>query len=419
MDLKASAERLCGEVNLPSSKSAAHRAVIAAALAQGQSRIDNVTMCDDIVATIGAVGALGCTVSVDGDCVTVKGITAPQKTALIDCKESGSTARFMIPIAAAYGTNATFIGSGRLPQRPLDDIISALSCSGISFKKTTESYLPLEICGTIDNGPIYIAGNVSSQYLTGLLFACAVKGGSVELTTALESAAYVDMTCDMLKAFGAEVKVDGNKYTLNGKLQAQTLSVEGDWSAAAFFFEAAALGGKLKLFGLDPHSRQADRACVDVFASMGVDIDFSGDSYILSRKGVLKATDMDASQCPDLVPAVAVAMAFAEGTSTIYNAGRLRIKESDRLKAVANGLLALGINTDLYDDRLVIYGGKGHGGEIDSCNDHRIAMAFACAAGAVQGDITIKGADSVSKSYPQFFEVFKSIGGKTDVISNR
>ncbi len=419
MDIKLTCGMLKGEVKVPSSKSAAHRAVIAAAIAKGKSRITNVTMCDDIIATLNAVSALGGKVAQDAEGITITGIAAPAPSAVIDCCESGSTLRFMIPIAAAYGTNTRFIGKGRLPQRPIDDIIDALTPAGISFARTDKDYLPLDVIGKLENKEIYIAGNVSSQYLTGLLFARSIAGGKILLTTNLESSGYVDMTCQMIEKFGGKVEIENNRYSLSGTLCPTDIYVEGDWSAAAFFFEAAALGGSVSLIGLDPQSAQADKACLDIFGKMGVGIRYIDGVYHLSPAEQLTATDMDASQCPDLVPAVAVAMAFAKGTSTIYNAGRLRIKESDRLEAVANGLKALGIETKLENDKITIFGGKGHGGTVDSVNDHRIAMAFACAASAVEGDIIIKGAHTVSKSYPDFFKVFNLLGGKSDVIDNR
>lgn len=418
MDVKLIGCLLAGEVKVPSSKSAAHRAVIAAAIAKGKSKITDVTMCDDIIATLGAVSALGCETVADGSSITLTGIEKPAKKAIIDCKESGSTARFMIPLAAAYGTKATFIGSGRLPQRPLDDIITALSERGISFSRKSSDYLPLDICGQIQGDRVNIAGNVSSQYLTGLLFASAVNGGSVALTTRLESSPYVDMTCQMIEKFGGSVDKTDGVYTLSGKLKARDIAVEGDWSAAAFFFEAAALGSTVDLVGLDPESMQADKACIDIFGRMGVGINYADVKYKLRPASRLTATDMDASECPDLVPAVAVAMGFAEGKSVIYNARRLRIKESDRLKAVADGLAALGIKTELEEDKITIYGGKGHGGTVDSVNDHRIAMAFACAVSAINDEIIIKDAHSVSKSYPDFFEVLGKLGGKAYVINN-
>ncbi|MBQ2704501.1 MAG: 3-phosphoshikimate 1-carboxyvinyltransferase [Clostridia bacterium] len=419
MDVRLQAKKLNGLVKVPSSKSAAHRAVIAGALSKGESVIKGVTMCDDIVATIDAVKSLGAKVNLSGNTVAVTGIDIPATKTTIDCKESGSTIRFMIPLAAAFGTNATFIGSGRLPMRPLDDIITALTECGVTFNRLGKYYLPLEIKGKTAQKQVNIAGNVSSQYLTGLLFASAISGGSVALTTSLESSAYIDMTCQMIEKFGGKVDINDGVYSLSGNLSAREVEVEGDWSAASFFFEAAALGSEIEIIGLDPSSKQADKVCIDIFGKMGVGISFKDGKYHLVPPKKLVATDMDASQCPDLVPAVAVAMGFAEGRSVIYNARRLRIKESDRLKAVADGLEALGIKTKLEDDKITIFGGVGHGGTVDSVNDHRIAMAFACACNAVNDEITIKDAHSVSKSYPDFYDVFSGLGGKVDVINNR
>ncbi len=408
---------LRGEARVPSSKSAAHRAIIAAAIAKGESRIYGVSECDDITATLRAITALGATAEYDGDCVTVRGIEMPSKSAIIDCGESGSTLRFMIPIAAAFGVNATFIGHGRLPKRPIDDIVNALKPLGISFKSKGEYNLPLEIRGKLGTSEIRIAGNVSSQYLTGALFAQSVHGGKVTLTTELQSAAYVDMTCDMINKFGGHVNTNDTCYDVTGGLSSLKMHAEGDWSAAAFFCEMAALGGEITLTGLDPESHQGDKECINIFRKIGADISLTNGVYRM-RKGTLNAIDMDAGNIPDMVPAVAVTLAFAHGKSTIYNAARLRIKESDRLLAVSQNLSKMGIDTELYDDRLIIYGGIPRQAQIDSVGDHRIAMAFASAAPFVQGGLVIDGAESVAKSFPDYFKVLHSIGGDTHVISN-
>lgn len=417
MTVNISKSKICGKAQVPSSKSAAHRAVIAAAIAHGESKICGVSECNDITATLRAVEALGAEVRYDGNCVTVRGIESPPKAALIDCGESGSTLRFMIPIAAAYGVNATFIGHGRLPERPIDDIITALSPLGITFTRKGEYNLPLEISGSLRSADIEIAGNVSSQYLTGALFASAVKGGKVSLTTELQSASYVDMTCNMIEQFGGNVSVEHGCYTVTGGLTAQLLTAEGDWSAAAFFCEAAALGGEITLAGLNPKSHQGDKACIDIFRQIGADISYKDGVYAM-KSGRLNAIDMDAGNIPDMVPAVAVTLAFANGKSTIYNAARLRIKESDRLLAVSENLGKMGIKTELYDDRLVIYGAKPHSARIDSVNDHRIAMAFAGAAPFIDGGLIIDGAESVAKSFPDYFKVLNSIGGDSHVLNN-
>ncbi len=409
--------RIRGCAQMPSSKSAAHRAVIAAAIAKGESKIYGVSKCDDIIATLNAVRALGASAVYDGDCVTVNGIENPPKSAVIDCCESGSTLRFMIPIAAAYGVNAAFTGHGRLPERPLDDIINALSPLGIKFTRKGKFNLPLEISGSLCGDEIKIAGNVSSQYLTGALFAACVNGGKVSLTTDLQSAAYVDMTVDAIKSFGGKVDFDGVGYCVSGSLSAQSLKAEGDWSAAAFFCEMAALGGEIALKGLSSNSHQGDKACIDIFSQVGADIYFKNGEYFM-KPGELNAIDMDAGNIPDMVPAVAVTLAFAKGKSTIFNAARLRIKESDRLLAVSENLGKMGIKTELFPDRLIIYGGAPKSARISSYNDHRIAMAFASAAPFIDGGLIIDGAESVAKSFPDYFKVLKLLGGDTHVINN-
>ena len=246
MTINIAQSKIRGQARVPSSKSAAHRAIIAAAIAHGDSKICGVSECADVTATIRAITALGAQVNYDGSCVCVRGIENPPESAVIDCGESGSTLRFMIPIAAAYGVNATFIGHGRLPERPLDDIINALTPLGIEFTADGKQNLPLKIKGRLCSDKIRIAGNVSSQYLTGTLFAQAINGGTVELTTELQSAAYIDMTCDIISKFGGTVSVCGGSYAVGGTLCARQMHVEGDWSAAAFFARRRHSAAKLR-----------------------------------------------------------------------------------------------------------------------------------------------------------------------------
>lgn len=418
MKLTVRGDNIYGTTRMPSSKSAAHRAIIAAAVAKGTSRISGVTLCDDIKATIGGICSLGAKVRFDSDDIFITGIENPPQSAEIDCGESGSTVRFLIPLAATYGVNATFIGHGRLPDRPLDDIIDALTCHGISCVRLTEKSLPLTISGIPDGSEYRIAGNVSSQYLTGLLLSSCVHGGEIKLSTNLESAPYVDMTVDMIRRFGGTVSVENDKYTVSGDLQARDIYVEGDWSSAAFLFEVAALGGEVNISGLNDKSYQGDKKCAEIFRAIGADVKFCDGIYNV-RKNQIRPFDLDASQVPDLVPAIAVTLAFADGKSLIYNAHRLRIKESDRLKAVADNLKKMGIETELTDNSLTIFGGKPHSAEIDSFNDHRIAMAFSSAAAAINGGITVNDAQSVAKSFPDFYKVLNSVGGDISVINNR
>ena len=418
MKLTVKGDNICGTARMPSSKSAAHRAIIAAAIAKGTSRISGVTLCDDVKATLNGVCALGANVRFDSDDILITGIKNAPQSAEIDCGESGSTVRFLIPLAATYGVNATFVGHGRLPERPLDDIIDALTPHGISCVQLTDRSLPLSISGISDGSEYRIAGNISSQYLTGLLLSSCVHGGEIKLSTDLESAPYVDMTVDMIRRFGGSVSVENGKYTVSGSLQARDIYVEGDWSSAAFLFEAAALGGEVNISGLDEKSYQGDKKCAGIFRKIGADVNFRDGIYNV-RKNQIRPFDLDASQVPDLVPAIAVTLAFADGKSLIYNARRLRIKESDRLKAVADNLEKMGIKTELTDDSLTVFGGIPHSAEIDSFNDHRIAMAFSAAAVAINGGITVNGAQSVAKSFPDFYKVFNSVGGDVSVINNR
>lgn len=418
MKLTVKSDNICGTARMPSSKSAAHRAIIAAAIAKGTSRISGVTLCDDVKATLNGVCALGANVRFDSDDILITGIENAPQSAEIDCVESGSTVRFLIPLAATYGVNATFVGHGRLPERPLDDIIDALTPHGISCVQLTQKSLPLSISGISDGSEYRIAGNISSQYLTGLLLSSCVHGGEIKLSTDLESAPYVDMTVDMIRRFGGSVSVENGKYTVSGSLQARDIYVEGDWSSAAFLFEAAALGGEVNISGLDEKSYQGDKKCAEIFRKIGADVNFRDGIYNV-RKNQIRPFDLDASQVPDLVPAIAVTLAFADGKSLIYNARRLRIKESDRLKAVADNLEKMGIKTELTDDSLTVFGGIPHSAEIDSFNDHRIAMAFSAAAVAINGGITVNGAQSVAKSFPDFYKVFNSVGGDVSVINNR
>ncbi len=409
---------LCGEVDIPSSKSASHRAIISAALSKGQSRISGVTMSNDIEATIGAMRALGAVIEADGDDYIVTGITEPPKSAEIDCGESGSTLRFLVPVAAALGVNATFIGHGRLIERPLSAITDLLINHGLSCEYTSNVNLPLVISGKMPAGKYEIGGNVSSQYISGLLFALAYIGEKSEImmTSKLESAGYVDMTIDSLKRFGANISKTETGYIIQkSSLVAADTTVEGDWSQAAFFLAAAALGGDIKINGLDKNSVQGDKACLDIFRQIGADIKWEGD-VLHAKAGELKPVNIDASQIPDIIPPIAVVLGQCGGQSVINNAYRLRIKESDRLSAIARGLVMNGVSVIETRDSLCIDGSELSGGVIDGFNDHRIVMAFSIGTAFAKKQSTVTDAEAINKSYPKFFDHYKAIGGVADVI---
>ncbi len=409
---------LCGEVNIPSSKSASHRAIISAALAKGTSRVIGVTLSDDIKATIGAMRALGAIIESDGDDYIVTGITEPPKNAEIDCGESGSTLRFLVPVAAALGVKTTFTGHGRLIERPLSAITDLLGFHGVSCEYTSNVNLPLVTDGKMPAGVYEIGGNVSSQYISGLLFALAYIGkkSEIKLTSELESAGYVDMTIASLKSFGANIEKTETGYSIfPATLKATDTAVEGDWSQAAFFLAAGALGGDIKINGLNKNSVQGDRACLDIFRSIGADIKWEG-NVLHAKAGTLNPVNIDASQIPDIIPPIAVVLGCCNGQSMITNAYRLRIKESDRLSAIARGLVMNGVGVIETRDSLCIDGSKLSGGVIDGFNDHRIVMAFSVGAAFAEKQSSVTDAEAINKSYPNFFEDYKAIGGAADVI---
>ncbi len=421
MDIKVLPGALAGTVRVPPSKSAAHRAIIASALAKGTSVIRNVDLSSDIRATLDACAQLGCRAEIaqSGRCrtVAVRGGLKPQNGAVIDCAESGSTLRFMIPVACAYDGERTFTGRGRLPQRPIDSYIQIFDGQGIRYTRPYGANLPLTVAGALRPGSFRIDGRVSSQFVTGLLYALPLLSGdsTVEVIGGFESRGYVDLTRDMLRRFGVEIRCDGNLFSVRGgqEYQPQEIEVEGDWSQAAFFLVAGAISGGMRVTGLNPDSLQPDRVIAKILSDMGAGITREEDAVTV-RPSQLHGIDIDVSQCPDLVPPLAVAAACAQGNTRIYGAARLRIKESDRLSALAQNLSAVGIRTEETEDSLTIRGGRITGGEIDSFGDHRIAMAFAVAAAASKRGITIHGAQCVDKSYPGFYEDLKMLGGNTE-----
>lgn len=404
---------LSGKLTVPSSKSMSHRMVIAAALAEGESEIRNLSLSADISATLEAVKSLGAayTLSEDGTAVVQGCKTAPE-IPLIDCGESGSTLRFMIPVALALsgGKPVSFTGHGRLMQRPLQPYFDLFEEKGIRY---TLQDSVLMISGRMIPGTFTLSGAVSSQFITGLLFTlpllipedgCAVS--EIVIPDHLESKAYVDMTIQALHTFGIQAENVGNAYTrfvipAGQHYQPRKVSVEGDYSQAAFFLAYNAMAGeeKIVLDGLRGDSLQGDRAAEEILQSY-------------QNPGRI---EIDAAEIPDLIPALAVAAAFRDGQETRFvNAGRLRMKESDRITVTCRMLAALGADVEEGPDFIIVHGKKKlpGGGLIDCCNDHRIAMSAAVAAANCQNDVTLLGSECVKKSYPRFWEDFTPLGGK-------
>lgn len=407
--------KLSGTVRAPSSKSDLHRLLLAAALCFGQRcRILDYQSNDDIEATASILEAAGASLSQEGDGLVLEGFGALRQDFVADCRESGSTLRFLLPVLGALGLRCRFVGRGRLPQRPLTPLVEELRAHGLVLSGDS---LPLEISGQLQPGDYAFPGNISSQYITGLLFALPLLPGdsTLRLTSPLESKGYVELTLSVLRRFGIQVEQPsedcyhipgGQRYRSPGELRAQ-----GDWSGAAFWLVAGALSGPITVEGLQPDSLQGDRAVCDVLAAMGAKVTWEKGALTVSP-APLRAVTIDASQIPDLVPPLAVAVAFAQGESCIINAGRLRLKESDRLAAVAKDLRALGAPVEEGPDFLRIQRNKKlRGGVVESFGDHRLAMAMAIASLGCEEPVTILGPGCVKKSYPAFYQDFEHLGG--------
>ncbi len=411
MDIKIIPSPLSGEINIPPSKSAAHRALICASLAEGTSRVEPYCTSEDIKATVACLRALGMKIEEDEKGYTVgRGETIVGGT--LDFNESGSTARFLLPVAAALGADITAVGKGRLPERPMKVLTDLLRRHGV---EASSDSLPITLNGKMTAGRFALPGNISSQYISGLMLAAPLLDGDTEIvpTTALESVGYIDMTVDAMKAQGVHVEETdkGWKISADQKYKPCDIKIEGDWSQVAFFMAAAAIGGDIRVHGLDFASLQGDMAALDVFAAFGANISIEEDVLHI-RKGDLHGIEVNAADIPDMVPAIAATAAFARGKTVIHSAERLRIKESDRIKTTIAALTALGIKTEEREDGMIIHGGKPTGGFIDGGADHRIVMAFSVAAAFAQGESVISGAEAINKSYPEFFEDFKKLGGK-------
>lgn len=399
---------LKGSVTPPPSKSQAHRAVICAALANGVSRIFPFKMSNDMKATIGAVQALGARTLLSSDILSVDGTnTLSNNSAKIDCLESGSTLRFLIPVAAAKGINTVFSGRGRLPKRPIGPYIDCFPEKGVRCE--TGGGLPLKISGKLQNGTFSLPGNISSQFITGLLLALPMLGGNstVKLETPLESADYVNLTCEVMERFGVFTEKKNGEYFVKGSQNYTPcdFGVEADWSQAAFWIAANALGADIECKSMNPDSSQGDKAMIDVVKIL---------------RGKNSVREIDASQIPDLVPPIAAAACALPGKTIISGAQRLRIKESDRLRCLSENLGRIGADISEKSDGLIITGKDNlRGGSAQGCGDHRIVMALSIAAVKCTGKVTINGCEVVDKSYPGFFEDYNSLGGCADVVSDR
>ncbi len=404
---------LCGAVDAIESKSHAHRLLIASALGERPVKIICKTTSKDIEATADCLRALGALVKRTDDGYTVVPLDrAERRTGVcLPCGESGSTLRFLLPVAAALGGSFTFDMKGRLAQRPLSPLYEILEDGGLVLSDKGTNPLLME--GKLNLHEFSLAANVSSQFISGLLFACPLisDGCIIHLSTPAESTGYIDMTISCLLEFGVRVQTEKNAdglitYTVHGsyKTVGDEISAEGDWSNAAFWLCAGAIGSApVAVRGLDGASLQPDRAILDILSRFGAEIEVSGEKYCVSP-APLSACKIDVKNTPDLAPVVAVVAACAVGTTEITGAARLRMKESDRILSTCEMINSLGGEAEAQEDGMKIHGTGLVGGEVLAHNDHRIVMAAAIASASACEDIGIIGAEACEKSYPSFFE---------------
>lgn len=405
-----------GSVKVPPSKSLSHRALICAALANGESLITNFVYSEDTLATIGALESLGAKFEKRENAVLVRGIKKLKlRSKKVYCNESGSTIRFLIPIFSMTNKEVRFIGEPGLMKRPQSIYQDIFDQDNNIFEQSESE---IQVNGSIKARRYVIKGDVSSQFFSGLMFSLPLleEDSEIIIEGTLESRSYVNLTIDTLKQFGVSIKETDKGYFIEGNqsYHPQNYRVEGDYSQAAFYLVAGIIGGNVQTTDIPHDSNQGDMAIVDIIQAMRGKIIFTENGYNTIKSDTVGKV-IDIENCPDIGPIVSLLASLSKGTTRIINAHRLRLKESDRIESTVHTLKLIGANIDTDGDDIVITGRKSLKGTdkiIDSYNDHRIAMMLGIASSRCELPITIKQADSVNKSYPQFFEDLKSIGGK-------
>jgi 3-phosphoshikimate 1-carboxyvinyltransferase len=416
-----------GRIVPPPSKSLCHRAAICAALAGNGSIVENFGRSEDIDATLAGIRALGLgAADLKGDVLRANALVGgngdrtrearSSEPRIVDCNESGSTLRFLLPLAALDGCRTVFTGQSGLLRRPLDVYAKVFTEAGAVFVQEADKVMTR---GPLCGGSYVLPGNVSSQFVSGLLLALPLleRDSEIRVSTYLESRSYVNLTLDVMRRFGVEVETEDSLFRVRGgqSYRPARYRVEADYSQAAFFLVSSALGRDVEVADLNPESLQGDRAILRVLQEMGAEIVWRETPGAQSVKTVsvraprLSAVTVDAREIPDLVPPIAVLCCFCDGTSRIFNAGRLRLKESDRLRALATELGKLGAEVKETEDSLAITGTpRLKGGHVDAWGDHRIAMSLAAAAIRCDAPVSLTGWRSVNKSYPEFWRDFQS-----------
>ncbi len=403
--------KLEGRARAPASKSMMQRAIAAALLSEGETVLHNPTSCRDALAALRVAGQLGAAVRRSDDRVVIQGGFRPRQREL-DCGESGLAVRMFTAIAALHEAALTLTGTGSLLKRPMGLVQQPLQELGAEVH-THNGFVPLTVKGPLRGGRAKVDGSLSSQFVTGLLMALPRAEGNSQLVVEnLKSKPYIDLTLRVLADFGVSVEnhdYEGFYIEAGQTYRARQYTIEGDWSGAAFLLVAAALAGRVELFGLDPQSCQADRAILEALTLAGARVEIEQDSVVVTGQR-LKTFEFDASHCPDLFPPLVALAAHCPGKSVIKGADRLQHKESNRAAVLKQEFGNLGIDIELSGDWLIVRGGAVGGGTVDSHNDHRIAMAAAAAAVAAGGEVKVTGWQAVHKSYPDFFKDIAKIG---------
>ncbi len=413
MDMLFKNTAINSQVRAISSKSEAHRALICAALSENETELYCTDTNADIDATASCLNSLGASILRTENGFRISPIGSVRKNAELDCNESGSTLRFLLPLVSALGADCAFHMRGRLSARPLSPLYELLRDNGISL--SPQGTNPLKASGKLPSGSFTVASGISSQYISGMLFALSVTEGENTLTLdgKIESAPYIDMTVQTLTAFGADMRFnnENNTFYIKGKKKLtspERYTVGGDWSNAAFPLCAGAIGkNAVTLTGLDKTSTQGDRAILELLRKMGASISVS-DCSVTVFPSKLNGIRIDAADIPDLVPILAAVASVAEGETVICNASRLRLKESDRIESVCDMLSRLGADISPTDDGMIIKGKQALlGGKVDSHNDHRIAMSAAIASLVCKNEVKISRFEAINKSYPSFLDIFR------------
>lgn len=411
MDIMLTPRPIGGTISTISSKSHGHRLLICAALSNKETFISCNHRCDDLEATVSCLNALGARISYEDGGYAVCPIGNPSDDPILDCRESGATLRFLLPVAAALGKSVTFRLNGRLAERPLSPLVDALEAHGCHLFRPDAN--TLRCSGKLRGGNFSIPGDVSSQFVSGLLFALPLIGEDCDimLTSSVESVGYISMTLEVLKAFGIHCTSTDHGWRLKKGQSYQSPGnciVEGDWSNAAFWLCAGGVSRPVSVTGLASDSAQGDRLILSILEAFGAQVQWQGSTVTVSP-GALHCIDLDVRHIPDLVPPVALVASAACGTTVIHGGKRLRNKESDRLVTIAQTLNQLGGQVQVTDDGLIIHGCPLVGGELSSHNDHRIAMLGALASALCPEPVVIHEAQAVNKSYPHFWKDLKQL----------